>query len=226
VGCGHKGVGYKKHYRAPFVVNVCPLPVLLSFPLSLQGAEVGNFQTFEKEYRGRGVVTVCLEQNYRSSGAIVAASNAVIAVNELRIAKALRTDRPAGSKVMVVECRNAACECAFVVAEVQRRSQQQLQQQQQAQRQQKGAAAQGSSGAGGAGPGGVGEGCRLKLGDMAVLARTNATLEGIKEAFRAAGIAYASSSEQVGTLTPLSCKRSLQALVARSLLSQSNRPDL
>ena len=44
---------------------------------------------------------MCCEQNYRSSGAIVAASNAVIAVNEQRIPKALRTDRPTGHPVQV-----------------------------------------------------------------------------------------------------------------------------
>ena len=71
----------------------------------------------------------------------------------------------------MVECRNAACECAFVVAEVKRRSQ---------------ALRAGGGGAGGAEL--VETHLPLKLGEMAVLARTNATLEGMKEAFRAAGV--------------------------------------
>jgi len=68
---------------------------------SLQGACVGNFQHFEKHFESRRCATVRLEQNYRSSGIIVAAANSVIDKNKQRLSKTLFTDKGRGEKVIV-----------------------------------------------------------------------------------------------------------------------------
>jgi DNA helicase-2/ATP-dependent DNA helicase PcrA len=62
---------------------------------------VGNFQHFEKHFESRRCATVRLEQNYRSSGIIVAAANSVIDKNKQRLSKTLFTDKGRGEKVIV-----------------------------------------------------------------------------------------------------------------------------
>ena len=51
-----------------------------------QGASSDTFAQFETHFEPRGARVVRLEQNYRSTGNIVAASNAVIQV-KLRLAR-------------------------------------------------------------------------------------------------------------------------------------------
>jgi DNA helicase-2/ATP-dependent DNA helicase PcrA len=55
-----------------------------------RGAEVGNILRFEKDFPGAKVVR--LEQNYRSTGHILAAASGVIAANKDRLGKTLWTD--------------------------------------------------------------------------------------------------------------------------------------
>lgn len=62
-----------------------------------------------------------LEQNYRSSEVIVAAANSVIVQNTLRQKKRLWTAQKGGENVVVCECRNGACELAYVASELKRR---------------------------------------------------------------------------------------------------------
>ena len=57
-----------------------------------------------------------LERNYRSSAAIVAAANALVAHNAQRKPKSVFTSNAAGERVAVVECRNVEAEAQFVVA--------------------------------------------------------------------------------------------------------------
>ena len=64
-----------------------------------RGAEVENILRFEKEFPGAKVIR--LEQNYRSTGHILAAASAIIAVNQGRLGKTLRTDDGMGHKVLV-----------------------------------------------------------------------------------------------------------------------------
>ncbi|WP_417520253.1 ATP-dependent helicase [Minwuia sp.] len=65
-----------------------------------RGAEVGNILRFEKDFPGAQVIR--LEQNYRSTQAILDAASSVIAHNEGRLGKTLWTDVPGGEKVTVI----------------------------------------------------------------------------------------------------------------------------
>ena len=64
-----------------------------------RGAEVGNILKFEKDYEGAKIVR--LEENYRSSGHILASASALIAHNETRLGKDLFTAGEEGRPVQV-----------------------------------------------------------------------------------------------------------------------------
>lgn len=65
-----------------------------------RGAEVGNILRFEKDFPGAKVVR--LEQNYRSTGHILAAASGVIAANKGRLGKTLWTAGEEGHKVRLI----------------------------------------------------------------------------------------------------------------------------
>ncbi|HIF38075.1 MAG TPA: ATP-dependent DNA helicase PcrA, partial [Gemmatimonadetes bacterium] len=65
-----------------------------------RGADVRNILEFEQTLGGAKLVR--LEQNYRSSGAILAAANAVIKGNRQRKGKTLYTDKPLGESITLV----------------------------------------------------------------------------------------------------------------------------
>ncbi len=67
---------------------------------SWRGAEVANILRFEKDFPGAAVIR--LEQNYRSTGHILAAASAVIAHNGGRLGKTLWTEAGDGDKIAVV----------------------------------------------------------------------------------------------------------------------------
>jgi DNA helicase-2/ATP-dependent DNA helicase PcrA len=64
-----------------------------------RGAEVDNILRFEHDFPGATVIR--LERNYRSTGHILAAASHIIAHNEGRLGKTLRTDDELGEKVAV-----------------------------------------------------------------------------------------------------------------------------
>jgi len=64
-----------------------------------RGAEVDNILRFEHDFPGAKVIR--LERNYRSTGHILAAASHIIAHNEGRLGKTLRTDDELGEKVAV-----------------------------------------------------------------------------------------------------------------------------
>jgi DNA helicase II / ATP-dependent DNA helicase PcrA len=64
-----------------------------------RGAEVDNILRFEHDFPGAKVIR--LERNYRSTGHILAAASHLIAHNEGRLGKTLRTDDVDGEKVTV-----------------------------------------------------------------------------------------------------------------------------
>ncbi len=64
-----------------------------------RGAEVDNILRFEKDFPGAKVIR--LERNYRSTGHILAAASHLIAHNEGRLGKTLRSEGEAGEKVLV-----------------------------------------------------------------------------------------------------------------------------
>lgn len=62
-----------------------------------RGAEVDNILRFEKDFPGAKVIR--LEQNYRSTGHILATASGLIAHNKGRLGKTLKTDGALGDKV-------------------------------------------------------------------------------------------------------------------------------
>ncbi|MDA6840485.1 DNA helicase II, partial [Escherichia coli] len=66
-----------------------------------RGATIENILSFEKQFKGTRVIR--LEQNYRSTQAILNAANAVIAHNRGRKGKKLWTKNAAGDQITVYE---------------------------------------------------------------------------------------------------------------------------
>jgi DNA helicase II / ATP-dependent DNA helicase PcrA len=64
-----------------------------------RGAEVDNILRFEKDFPGAGIIK--LERNYRSTPDILGAASGLIAKNETRLGKTLRTDKTETSPVTV-----------------------------------------------------------------------------------------------------------------------------
>ncbi len=81
-----------------------------------RGATIENILNFEKQYRG--VRTIRLEQNYRSTQAILNAANAVIAHNLGRKGKRLWTDNGQGSPITVYEAADEGSEANFVAGKI------------------------------------------------------------------------------------------------------------
>ena len=81
-----------------------------------RGARVENILQFPKDFAQ--VTTVRLEQNYRSSGNILAAANALIAHNQGRMGKNLWTEGRDGEPIAVYAAFNDVDEARFVVARV------------------------------------------------------------------------------------------------------------
>jgi DNA helicase-2/ATP-dependent DNA helicase PcrA len=83
-----------------------------------RGAEVKNILRFEKHFPGAREVR--LEQNYRSTGRILACANAVIARNAARKPKKLFTAAGEGERVQVVALPGEEEEARFVAEEIAR----------------------------------------------------------------------------------------------------------
>ncbi|MEZ4414205.1 MAG: UvrD-helicase domain-containing protein [Gemmatimonadota bacterium] len=84
-----------------------------------RGADIRNILDFEKTYPGAALVR--LEQNYRSTGNILAAANAAIAANLDRKGKTLFTDRDAGEALSVISAADEMDEARTVVEEIEAR---------------------------------------------------------------------------------------------------------
>jgi len=78
-----------------------------------RGARVENLQQFRREFPG--VQVFKLEQNYRSTGNILAAANAIIANNSGRIGKKLWTSGARGEPIRLYRGYNERDEAEFVV---------------------------------------------------------------------------------------------------------------
>jgi len=81
-----------------------------------RGAQVRNILGFDAKFPGGH--EVFLEQNYRSTGAILGAANAVIGKNPGRKPKRLWTDRGRGANVRVVSASDDDAEARYVADEV------------------------------------------------------------------------------------------------------------
>ena len=83
---------------------------------SFRGADIRNILEFERDFGDTHVIP--LEQNYRSTNAILNASNAVIENNRERKKKHLWSELGEGEPVRVVETEDEHAEARFVAAEV------------------------------------------------------------------------------------------------------------
>ncbi|MFH2006733.1 MAG: UvrD-helicase domain-containing protein [bacterium] len=79
---------------------------------SWRGADLSNILDFERDHPGTRVIK--LEQNYRSTGTILEAANAVIRCNRWRKEKSLWTALDRGDPIDLVACRDDRQESAFV----------------------------------------------------------------------------------------------------------------
>jgi DNA helicase-2/ATP-dependent DNA helicase PcrA len=84
-----------------------------------RGACVDNILQFETHFADASVIR--LEQNYRSTGHVLAVANAVISQNTSRREKRLWTEGDDGEPVKVVTCKDPSAEAAYVAAEIHRR---------------------------------------------------------------------------------------------------------
>ncbi len=85
---------------------------------SWRGADIRNILEFERDYPDATVIR--LEQNYRSTQAILDVANAVVTHNRKRKGKNLWTPRGTGALVQVVEVNDERAEAQFVASEVQK----------------------------------------------------------------------------------------------------------
>ena len=78
-----------------------------------RGARIENIHHFEKDFADTRVIR--LEQNYRSTGTILRAANALIDNNRERLGKELWTDSHAGEPIMYYSAYNERDEARFAV---------------------------------------------------------------------------------------------------------------
>jgi DNA helicase-2/ATP-dependent DNA helicase PcrA len=78
-----------------------------------RGARIENIQHFESDFANTRVIR--LEQNYRSTGTILKAANALIDNNRSRLGKELWTQSDAGEPIMFYSAYNEKDEARFVV---------------------------------------------------------------------------------------------------------------
>jgi ATP-dependent DNA helicase UvrD/PcrA len=81
-----------------------------------RGADIRNILDFERDFGTPKVVR--LEQNYRSTGNILAAAQAVIRRNRARKEKTIWTSASAGSKVVVLRCADENDEAREIAREI------------------------------------------------------------------------------------------------------------
>lgn len=81
-----------------------------------RGAEVDNILRFEHDFPGSTVVR--LERNYRSTGHILATASKLIARNEGRLGKTLRTEDVAGEKVTITGAWDSQEEARLITDEI------------------------------------------------------------------------------------------------------------
>jgi ATP-dependent DNA helicase Rep len=130
-----------------------------------RGATIENLKRLPHDFPSLKVIA--LEQNYRSSGHILRAANAVIAKNPKLFEKKLWSELGEGERVLVIECDSEEHEAERVVARIQ--------------------ALRGGK---------VGEGAAVKFADVAVLYRANHQAKVFEQKLRAAQIPYKVSGGQ------------------------------
>ena len=82
-----------------------------------RGARMEHLMRFQKDFPGALIVK--LEQNYRSTGTILKAANAIIEHNSARLGKELWTDGSDGEPIRLYNAYNERDEASFVVGRIQ-----------------------------------------------------------------------------------------------------------
>ena len=83
---------------------------------AFRGADIRNIMEFERDFGGAR--QIALEQNYRSTNAVLRAANAVISENRERKPKNLWSELGEGDPVRVIEVEDEHAEARFVAAEI------------------------------------------------------------------------------------------------------------
>jgi ATP-dependent DNA helicase UvrD/PcrA len=166
-----------------------------------RGADSGSFLSFSSDFKN--AATVILTENYRSSAAILAASNSVIKNNQKRIEKSIIPTLEQGSRINVFSLPDERTEGEFIVREIEARiggtSHYQMSH--------AGRERDSSSGA-------------YSFSDFSVLYRTNAQAKAIEEAFLASGIPY----QVVGRKSSLQSKEREETIAYLHSLADPDGP--
>jgi DNA helicase-2/ATP-dependent DNA helicase PcrA len=102
--------------QTPHVKNICCVGDDDQSIYGWRGAEVDNILRFDHDFPGAKVIR--LERNYRSTGHILAAASHLIAHNEGRLGKTLRTEDEPGEKVQVTSCWDSEEEARAIGEEI------------------------------------------------------------------------------------------------------------
>ena len=94
--------------------NICVVGDASQSIYSFRGADFRNIVNFQKDYPKTQVFN--LEQNYRSTQAILDAAHAVISKNKSHPILKLWTDKKGGEKIEVAEVRNETEEAGFIIS--------------------------------------------------------------------------------------------------------------
>ncbi len=85
---------------------------------SFRGADISNILNFEKDFKNTKIIK--LEQNYRCTGNILKAANAIIKNNETKYEKKLWTQNDEGTLPRVYSADNEYDEASFIVDQISR----------------------------------------------------------------------------------------------------------
>lgn len=99
--------------------NICVVGDENQSIYGFRGANIKNILDFEKDYKDALVVK--LEENYRSTSAILTAANEVIKNNKTSKDKNLWTKKPQGELITVKECLDGRAEVNYVIEEIVKR---------------------------------------------------------------------------------------------------------
>ena len=83
---------------------------------SFRGADISNILNFERDFPGTKIIK--LEQNYRCTGNILKAANAVIKNNEVKYKKELWTQNEEGNLPKVYQADNEYDEASYIVEQI------------------------------------------------------------------------------------------------------------
>ncbi len=96
--------------------NICAVGDTDQNIYSWRGANIKNMLNFERDFPGTTVIL--LEQNYRSTGNILAVADAIITKNTARIEKNLRTEKHDGEQIVVYVGLHENHEASIIAREI------------------------------------------------------------------------------------------------------------